>query len=480
MPRGRAGEATPERAGPPAPSTPPWESVLEDVPSTNDAFDLPSPPRAGYPRRGWKSSSRRHRGNNPEIGFTIAGFYVLFVVVVGIAFLVWKTAAEPPQERVDAIFTLVMFFVHAVALVLGFAGAVWLLVLAFREKMMHGFCCMLVPFYAFYYVATRWEDTKVAFILQLLHVVNVIIFAAGNFSINYVKSHEKVHAKTVAQPSAESSHRITANRFRVEEAENIYRDYIRSIDGLTNQFAVIRRPGNDAGSLHGLIMSINMAKMMETRAQHVNLGKNGWIALKHRVRGHRAWVLSRTRCGGSKRFRGCAGCLGMDHELIDKEVPLWTIKPGEEVAPELVDGPSMPMGPRAGRGSPPGSEAPWSDDSRPRKPGDRTGTVPRSPPTNRRRDETAARGPRPRAGTSAGCRCGRQVADPVEIIGNLPEKGRPPSPRADRARQSSGRSRSGDFVASGGRRWLARGRCDQGSRRLEVARCGAADPANGR
>ena len=87
-----------------------WESVIDDTPASLkgsrgpaapmfDDLDLPPPPRAAYPTPSRKSYSQRDRGNNPEIGFTIAGFYVMGVIVVGVGFWIWKTAAEPTSER---------------------------------------------------------------------------------------------------------------------------------------------------------------------------------------------------------------------------------------------------------------------------------------------------------------------------------------------------------------------------------------------
>ena len=116
VPMGVAREAPRPPAGRTSDSVPSlWESVLDEAPSSLkgsrgptapafDDLDLPPPPRAAYPNPSRKSYSQRDRGNNPEIGFTIAGFYVMAVMAVGIGFWIWKTAVEPTTERVARSF----------------------------------------------------------------------------------------------------------------------------------------------------------------------------------------------------------------------------------------------------------------------------------------------------------------------------------------------------------------------------------------
>jgi hypothetical protein len=58
------------------------------------------------------------------------------------------------------------------------------LIIAFQEKVREGLLCLLVPCYAFYYIVSRWEETKGAFCLELLPVGNLILLFGIGFALN--------------------------------------------------------------------------------------------------------------------------------------------------------------------------------------------------------------------------------------------------------------------------------------------------------
>jgi HEAT repeats len=164
-----------------------WESVDEEAPTVfkprrspaspaYDEVDLAPPPRATYAKPARTTRRTRDWGNNPDVGITIAGLYVAAMILVVIGFWTWMKAASPPAARISQIFVITCFLVHGTGLLLSFGGNVWLLVIAFKEKMEQGLLCLLVPCYAFYYIFSRWEDTKGAFVLELLPVGNIILF----------------------------------------------------------------------------------------------------------------------------------------------------------------------------------------------------------------------------------------------------------------------------------------------------------------
>ena len=77
-----------------------------------------------------------------------------------------------------AIATILVFGGWLASLV----GGIMILVAAFRESTGQGFMSLLIPFYAIYYVFTRWEDCKTGFLINLAGVVAVIagtMFGAG-------------------------------------------------------------------------------------------------------------------------------------------------------------------------------------------------------------------------------------------------------------------------------------------------------------
>ena len=77
-----------------------------------------------------------------------------------------------------AIATILVFGGWLASLV----GGIMILVEAFKESTGQGFLSLLVPFYAFYYVFTRWDDCKKGFLINVAGVVAVIagtMFGAG-------------------------------------------------------------------------------------------------------------------------------------------------------------------------------------------------------------------------------------------------------------------------------------------------------------
>jgi hypothetical protein len=58
------------------------------------------------------------------------------------------------------------------------AGGLWLLGIAFGDSVVQGLLCMFVPFglYSLFYIATHWEETKDA---CLLNVIPAVVLLAG-------------------------------------------------------------------------------------------------------------------------------------------------------------------------------------------------------------------------------------------------------------------------------------------------------------
>jgi hypothetical protein len=65
-----------------------------------------------------------------------------------------------------------------VGLVLALIGSIMVLIAAFQESVVWGLGILVVPFLSLVFVFTHWEDTKKAFLLQVL---GIVIFAAGIF-----------------------------------------------------------------------------------------------------------------------------------------------------------------------------------------------------------------------------------------------------------------------------------------------------------
>ena len=53
-------------------------------------------------------------------------------------------------------------------------GAIWLVIIAFRESTSCGLLYMFLPFYSIYYAITRWSETKKPFLIGLIGVIALI------------------------------------------------------------------------------------------------------------------------------------------------------------------------------------------------------------------------------------------------------------------------------------------------------------------
>jgi HEAT repeat protein len=153
-----------------------WESALEVEPA-QPAVSRPAPrpmledevalpPRAPAPERSRRKSSRRTPIDS-EFGITLAGFYVALAILVLLALSVWHGISEPDATKFGFMFRLALVGLLLVGYLLSFAGSIWLLVIAFREKLEQGLLVLLVPCYALYYTISRWSETRGTFAMQL-------------------------------------------------------------------------------------------------------------------------------------------------------------------------------------------------------------------------------------------------------------------------------------------------------------------------
>ena len=52
-------------------------------------------------------------------------------------------------------------------LIIGLIGGIWLLVLAFKESVLWGLCCLLVPFASIVFIIMHWSDAYKPFLVSL-------------------------------------------------------------------------------------------------------------------------------------------------------------------------------------------------------------------------------------------------------------------------------------------------------------------------
>ena len=64
-----------------------------------------------------------------------------------------------------------------------FAGGLMMLIAAFRESVLWGLACLLLPIVSIFFLIVHWSEARRAFVVQLLGVgflVAGLILAAGN------------------------------------------------------------------------------------------------------------------------------------------------------------------------------------------------------------------------------------------------------------------------------------------------------------
>ena len=58
--------------------------------------------------------------------------------------------------------------VQATSLIFMLILGIWLLIIAFQDSFLAFLLYLLIPFYSLYFVVTRWQRTKVPFLLSLV------------------------------------------------------------------------------------------------------------------------------------------------------------------------------------------------------------------------------------------------------------------------------------------------------------------------
>lgn len=105
-----------------------------------------------------KKGKKGGGGGESEYKIPIIGFAVslgIYLLAAGLFFV---------DPSIGAMAALAAF---AVSMLLSVAGGFWLLGIAFSDSLVQGLLCLLVPFYGLFYVATHWDETKVAFLFGI-------------------------------------------------------------------------------------------------------------------------------------------------------------------------------------------------------------------------------------------------------------------------------------------------------------------------
>jgi hypothetical protein len=316
--------------------------------------------------------------------------FVVLSALITIGMDIYVAVGEPGAEIRDQVFTWGLGIMLFGAFGLCFWGVAWLLGRAFRQDLSEGLLCLLIPLYAVYFAARRWEERRGAFVLTLAPLAWLAVSGAIAFVGGYVKGTAKgmirdadraAASRALGQPSngpaapnlngsppaAPRTVAVSARKadaYQVRMGEEIVRREIQLIDGIAGQLASIHDGFSANRVAHSLRITSMFARGAFRGAGDIDLGSNEITALKHRIGQDVIRALNQLKAQAARvqSIPGLQGFIKPDAiSRIDNLIAQWTLKPGEETMPELVEPPpdSHPFGPR-GRfvGMPPGWRGP--------------------------------------------------------------------------------------------------------------------------
>jgi hypothetical protein len=347
--------------------------------------DLPAPPRAGY-----RAANRRSRDavEDTELGITAFGWYILITSITLVGYYIYIGAFEPEVETARRVYLCGRMVLIPAGLALAAWGTVWLLVAAFRQDMLQGLLCLFLPFYGLFFIAARWNErrgllglTGAAPLMLLVHTLLALFVstAMGDRLANYpgmirfadsgrpsVARSDGGPAIPTGDPGSPAPRPATGSRRKadaeqVRNAESIVRQEIQLINGIAGQLATVH-DGFGANRVgHQIRFQSMFARGAFRGANDVDLGPNETVALKHRVGRDVVEALNalKAQCSRIQSIPGLQGFIKPDAiSRIDGLIAQWTIRPGEDQMPDLVEPPagSTGFGPR---GRFPGAPPSW-------------------------------------------------------------------------------------------------------------------------
>ncbi len=361
----------------PAPTARPAPSGFDD--------DLPPPPRAGYRPKPQRRTGPAHRGGDTDAGINALLCFLALDVVLTLGMYLYIVLVETDAKRASAIYGLGTGVTFIIAGILALWGGIWLLSIAFSEDAIKGLLCMLVPGYALFYVASRWDERRGTLFLSSSPVLALVINLAlawlvaasirertpppgigpGSEAPN-VASDPAAPDPTVpnpvpdgpvpSAPAGVSTSGRKADAAQVRRAEQLIRKGLVVMQSLNRTLATIHNEVSLRQAAQSLQFSTMFSRVKLHKPRNLDLGPNEVVALKHRVGGEIQSTFTdfKNQLLRIKSIPGVGDGLDISNlSKFDEIVALWSLQPGEEQVPELVEPPAP--APRFGqRGFTPG------------------------------------------------------------------------------------------------------------------------------
>ncbi|MHB1558143.1 MAG: HEAT repeat domain-containing protein [Isosphaeraceae bacterium] len=346
---------------PPAPPRRPIPSDFDD--------DLPPPPRTSY-----RPKAARRRDDTDSGIRAMIGFLALDVVAT-LGMFLYLVLVETDPRHAGLIYGMGFGITLIISGLLAMWGSIWLLVIAFREDPMKGLFCMVIPGYSLYYVASRWDERRGTLALGasplLAMVINLSVgwlvassirertpppgIAPGGGSATVASNNAAdpsppqpdpapgAPVAPIPAPAAATSSGLKADAAQVRRGEQLIRKGLTVITQINRTLATVHNVQSAMAAQHSLRMTTMMNRIGIHRPRNLDLGPNEMVALKHRVGGEirTAFTDFKNQFLRIKSIPGLGdGIDAKDFTQIDEIIAAWTIQPGEEQMPELVEPPA--------------------------------------------------------------------------------------------------------------------------------------------
>ena len=161
----------------PTPAAKPAASTY--LPSYADEEELPPPKRIGPTPGASRTESSASRWSSGRRGFWDGIPGPMYMALFGTVACAAVLALLVPSTGI-----FLMVAAGALFLILWLYGFLGMLVLPFQESAACGLMCMFVPFYALYYLITRWDTMRGPFLSGLAAYGIVVLTAIGMPAVN--------------------------------------------------------------------------------------------------------------------------------------------------------------------------------------------------------------------------------------------------------------------------------------------------------
>ena len=201
------------------------------------------PQRITYPKHGTRKS--RREDVDTEVGVTVAGAYVALGILAFIILAIWHAAGDPGAEKVGRVFRASLLILIVLGILMANWASIWLLVIAFRDKIEQGLFCLFVPLYPLYYIFSRWRETRGIFAMSVAPFLMLLLFLLfGGLVLGVSGPTAFVNAFLDRMESFAPDLTERPNLNKQEVASQVYRDCIQAMNRYAEEIARIEPSPN--------------------------------------------------------------------------------------------------------------------------------------------------------------------------------------------------------------------------------------------